>query len=66
VSRATKEKKPKDKRLVFMGLFGFCLACTLQAWCKVGARCGVWQVEKSAKFAHLWRGVSRFALSMSK
>jgi hypothetical protein len=34
----------KAKVIGFMGLDGFCFACTLQAWCKVGAMLGVWQV----------------------
>jgi hypothetical protein len=41
VSTATRERKPKERKLlVFMSLWVFCFACTLQAWCNVGATCG--------------------------
>jgi hypothetical protein len=66
VSTATRERKPRGKRLVFIGLCLLVCLGSLRTWCNVGAKGWVWQVEKSATFAHLGKGVSRFALSMSK
>jgi len=49
VSAATRERKPRDIRLFFMGLCWFCLACNVQAWCKVGANGEGWQARNAQK-----------------
>lgn len=66
VSAAMRVRNPKDKRLFFMSLWGFCFACKLQAWRKVGANGWVWQQQKCAFFARLVRGCARVAASMDK
>lgn len=38
VSAATRERKPKDNRLVFIGLDLVLLTCNVQAWCNFGAK----------------------------
>ena len=49
VSTAVRVKNPRDKRLCFMGLWGFRLACNVQGWCKVGANGEGWQVRNAQK-----------------
>ena len=59
VSARMRARKPRDKRLFFMSLWGLVCLGSLRTWCKVGARWVGWQQQKCAKSAHPVRGCSR-------